>query len=138
ATGGFNEHVARRVLKMPSLWLRVWGVRFLGEQPALAEACTEDLEKLAEKEPTVEVRLELASAARRFRPALALACVHSLMKHPEDLADPCLPLMIWLATEPLVMQFTNEFLGWMAHTGDKNRLIADYLWPRAMRRIATT
>jgi putative membrane-bound dehydrogenase-like protein len=133
-TEGFHEDVARKVLQSPNPWLRLWGVQLLGEQPALANACTKELVDMAEKEPTPEVRLAIACAAQQFRPAQALGCVHGLMKHAGDLNDPCLPLMIWLATEPLVQQFTEELLGWMAHTGTNNRLISEYIWPRAVRR----
>ncbi len=136
-TGGFHEDVARKVLQSPSSWVRLWGVQLLGEQPGMANACNKELVELAEREPTPEVRLAIACAAQKFRSAEALGCVHSLLKHAEDLNDPCLPLMIWLAAEPLLPQFTEELLGWMAHTGSNNRLISDYIWPRALRRTVT-
>ncbi len=134
ATGGFNELVAKQMLAEPNLWLRSWAVRFLGEDAALAASCNHELETLAANDPAVEVRLQLACAAKHFRPTEALAVLHNLMKHAEDAQDPCLPLMIWLAVEPAVAQFPEELLAWMAHTGGDNRLLADYIWPRAMRR----
>ncbi len=112
-TGGFSEAVAKQMLNQPNLWLRAWAVRLLGEDPALAAACNHELETLAAKDPAVEVRLQLACAAKKFRPGEALAVLHGLMKHSEDVRDPCLPLMIWLAVEPLVAQFPEELLAWM-------------------------
>ena len=137
-TGGFTESVAKQMLKHSDFWSRAWAVRLLAEEPALAGACKAELEVLAVHDPAIEVRLQLASAAKHLRPAEALAVLHGLMKHAEDAKDPCLPLMIWLALEPLVAQFPDDLLGWMAHTGGENLLVADYLWPRAMRRTATT
>jgi putative heme-binding domain-containing protein len=132
--GGLHEDAAKQLLRSPSAWVRAWTVQLLGEQPELANKCSQELVELADKEKSLDVRLALACAARHFRKAEALGCVHSLMKHAADLKDPCLPLMIWLATEPLVGQYTEELLGWMAHTGEQNALVSDYIWPRALRR----
>jgi putative membrane-bound dehydrogenase-like protein len=138
ATGGFNADVAKQMLSQKNVWLRAWAVRFLAEQPALATLCKQELEELAAKDLAAEVRLQLACAAKRLRPAEALLVLHALMKHSEDAKDPCIPLMIWLALEPHIAQFSEEILSWMAQSGTENALIADYLWPRAMRRSVAT
>jgi putative membrane-bound dehydrogenase-like protein len=138
AVGGFTEKTALHLLENSEKAQRVWAVRFLSEQDKLSKEAASALAKLAEHDSAPEVRLELASAARRLRDEHALPVLDYLMRHKEGAKDPCLPLMIWLAYEPRLTKDPDSALGWQESNAPGNALITNDIVPRAMRRLAST
>ncbi len=61
------------------------------------------LQELARRESSPVVRLAIASALQRLEPERRWETIEALLSHTEDADDHNLPLMIWYATEPLVM-----------------------------------
>ena len=57
------------------------------------------------------------------------------MKHKEDAADPCLPLMIWLAYEPRLTRQRNAALEWLRDNAAGNALVTDAIVPRTLHRL---
>lgn len=119
--------------------LRSWIIRLAGEtQPTFLAPLLNTLAEIPEKAP--QVRLQIASFAQRptFRPPTNLESLHALMRHKEDVNDPCLPLMIWLAYEPYVPEHPKQILGFLNKNSSGNALITNEILPRTMRRLAAT
>src|SRR5262249_3754418 len=109
-----------------------------------------------------EVRLQLASTAGRLKKQDVLPLLHNLMSHKDDVTDPCLPLMIWLAYEPLLRGSVgaperesakatdtpalprshaptlSQELGWLKEHAIGNPLVIDEIVPRTIRRLVVT
>ena len=87
------------LLELPEAELRCWGIRLLMELPKVSETTQQALIRMAQRDSSAKVRLELASALQKLpleqRPALGLA----LSKHGADASDHNLPLMIWYGME---------------------------------------
>ncbi len=75
--------------------IRRWTVRLLGDRrkghPKMAE--------IAATEPDVQVRSQLASAAKRLPAEDAMPIIQALLARSEDADDPHMPLMTWWALE---------------------------------------
>jgi putative membrane-bound dehydrogenase-like protein len=89
----------RRVLAHPNEHLRRWAVRLLGDPGLVQPATATALARLAQTEPAVEVRSQLASTARRLPAGQAFPILRALLLRDEDAADHHLPLLIWWAIE---------------------------------------
>src|SRR6185295_14736991 len=109
-------------LKSPDEWVRAWTIQLAFESEAnirrlMQEAndaglhADPDGNQLAESDPSPLVRLFVAAAAQRtpteeFRAGL----VRRLLARSEDAADHNVPLMIWFAMEPIVVNHPEEAL----------------------------
>src|SRR5262249_41504098 len=102
-SGGLDDAELTRVLGHADPYVRMWGVRLLGDRPASApppgRAVEQSLLRLAQREPHVEVRSQLACTARRLPPDLGLALVQKLLARSEDTDDIHIPLLLWWALE---------------------------------------
>jgi putative membrane-bound dehydrogenase-like protein len=135
AVGAFNEATAETILHHESRWLRAWAIRLLGESGIVSDKMLARLTEMADKDEAPEVRLQLASTARRLAKQDTLPLLHNLMKHKADASDPCLPLMIWLAYEPKIAAAQAKGLDWLRDHAAGNNLVANDIVPRAMRRL---
>jgi putative membrane-bound dehydrogenase-like protein len=138
AVGAFDEALAEKALRHESPWVRSWTVRLLGEAGRVSVAMLERLVQLAEQETAPEVRLQLASTAGRFTQQDTSLLLHNLMRHTEDVHDPCIPLMIWLAYEPRVAAGHEVSLSWLREHAEGNALITEEIVPRTLRRLTAT
>jgi putative heme-binding domain-containing protein len=136
AAGGFNERLAATGLHSKSAARRLWNVRLLGEAGAVSAKMLALLTELARSDPAPEVRLQLASTARRLTKQDVLPLLHNLMQHKEDARDPCLPLMLWLAYEPRLLGQRDPALEWLRTHAAGNALVTDSIVPRTLRRLA--
>lgn len=107
--GAFTETVARKYLDHTDPYVRMWTVRLLGDQRDLSQETVAALAKLAEVEPHVEVRSQLASSARRLKPADDISIITALANHSEDITDPHVPLLVWWAVEKYPQDFVPSF-----------------------------
>ncbi|MSU47971.1 MAG: hypothetical protein EXS37_02595 [Opitutus sp.] len=89
----------RQALHHPNQHVRRWAVRLLGDRNSVEAATLADLAALAQTDPDVEVRSQLASSAKRLPAGQAFALIRPLLAHDEDAADKHLPLLIWWAIE---------------------------------------
>jgi putative membrane-bound dehydrogenase-like protein len=117
---------------------RAWEVRLAGDRGEVFSPAMAHFAELAEKDPSPQVRLQLAGTALRLTKQDTLPLFHTLMQHKEDARDPCLPLMIWLAYEPHVAAKPQAELDWLKENAAGNPLIADAIVPRAVRRLVAT
>ena len=97
--GGFNERFAERTLTHRSAAVRKWTVRLIGDEREVSPNIAARLRALAETEPNVVVRSQLAATAKRLPASAALAIVEALVRRDVDRLDPYIPLLLWWAVE---------------------------------------
>ncbi len=120
--GGFDARTAIENLKSTDEWLRAWTIqlafesednlrRLMQEASDAGLRADPDLNQLAETDPSPLVRLFIAAAAQRSpSEELRAGLVRRLLAHSEDASDHNLPLMVWFAMEPLVVDHPGEAL----------------------------
>jgi putative membrane-bound dehydrogenase-like protein len=112
ACGGFTDEVALQTLDHKDEFIRYWIVRLLGDRypPAryssstrqpkpLPAALQKKLEELSRKEPEAQVRVQIASTAKRLPGVNALPILHESLLRSEDVGDKHIPLLTWWAIE---------------------------------------
>jgi len=93
--GGVTKERAQTWLSHPDEHIRRWVVRILGDRHEAVDGLVE----MATRETAVQVRSQLASAAKRLPAETGVAIVRRLVAHTEDLEDHHMPLMNWWALE---------------------------------------
>jgi putative heme-binding domain-containing protein len=101
--GGFDAALAAELLSHRSEDVRAWTVRLLGDDGAVSPEMTRRLRDLAETDPSVTVRCQLAATSRRLPAAAGLPIVEGLLRRGLDRDDPYMPLMLWWAVEARAM-----------------------------------
>lgn len=112
ACGGFTDDVALETLEHKDEFVRYWTVRLLGDRypPAryssstakpkpLPAAIEKKLIALARQEAEAQVRVQLASSAKRLPGENALPILREAMYRSDDATDKHLPLLEWWALE---------------------------------------
>ncbi len=112
ASGGFTDEVALQTLEHKDECVRYWTVRLLGDRypPARYSTSTRQpqplpatiqkkLEALARQESDAQVRVQVASAAKRLPGVNALPILREALYRAEDASDKHLPLLLWWALE---------------------------------------
>ncbi|HLY74381.1 MAG TPA: LamG-like jellyroll fold domain-containing protein, partial [Planctomycetota bacterium] len=112
--GAATEDFLLDQLKSREEYVRAWAVQLLLEDRKASPAVLKQLLFLAKEDPSSAVRLYVAAAAQRIAPADRWALVEALAAHAEDANDHNLPLLVWYATEPLVMTDTARAAKLMA------------------------
>jgi putative membrane-bound dehydrogenase-like protein len=138
AIGGLSEDMAERLLHDGSPWLRAWSIRFLCEKSNVSERVFQSLVDLAKSESAPEVRSQLASSAQRLTGPDTIQLLHHLMEHEEDVSDPNIPLLIWLAYERHIVPQRDEVFGWLRDHAAGNALVSNEIVPRTLRRLVAT
>jgi putative membrane-bound dehydrogenase-like protein len=103
ATGGAPEPFLLELLRSKDEYVRAWAVQLLLEDKKASAALLGELARLAKEDESPAVRLYVAAGAQRVAAAERWEIVEGLASHAEDAGDHNLPLMLWYATEPLVM-----------------------------------
>ncbi|HXG09011.1 MAG TPA: PVC-type heme-binding CxxCH protein, partial [Gemmataceae bacterium] len=142
-SGAFDEEFGREALAHANAWVRAWAVRLLGQRDArLSGPTLAELMKRAKDDPSPDVRLQLASSCQRLRlhhePGVTRNLLQALMLRAEDAHDPVIPLMIWIAYEPEVVDHYEEILTWLVRHAPDQPIVRDQIAPRVLRRLAAT
>ncbi|GAA4307417.1 HEAT repeat domain-containing protein [Compostibacter hankyongensis] len=98
-SGGFNDKIAVEALRHKDPYVRMWGVRLLGDAGKVSPAIAAQLARLAGHERHPEVRSQLASTAKRLPGPDAVPIIRNLLRNAGDMDDPDIPLLIWWAVE---------------------------------------
>jgi putative membrane-bound dehydrogenase-like protein len=113
-SGGATEEFLLKQLQDKSEYVRGWAIQLLMEDKKPSAALLKELNRLAKSDESALVRLYVAAAAQRVAPADRWDLVEALAAHGEDATDHNLPLMVWYATEPLIMTDTARAAKLMA------------------------
>ena len=135
--GGLSEELAAQTLQHPDPYVRLWSVRLLCDDRRASDTTASSLAALAEREPHVEVRSQLASSARRLPSSQGLPIVRQLLRHDEDVDDPHLPLLLWWAVESFADSDRDDVVRLMEDpTIWELPLVKQHLLARLMQRYA--
>ncbi|MEQ1862748.1 MAG: c-type cytochrome [Chthoniobacteraceae bacterium] len=160
ASGGFNDAVALETLEHQDEFIRYWTVRLLGDRyptarfssstvkpKPLPAAIEKKLIELARKEAEAQVRVQLASSAKRLPGENALPILREAFYRAEDAADKHLPLLEWWALESKavsdraqIMELLKDSALWRAPIFSKfivSRLGQRYTAERTDENLAT-
>ena len=136
-SGGFNELVASEYLTHRFWAVRSWTVRLLGDENRVSPRIAKQLSEMAEQEPDVRVRCQLACTAKRLHADAAMAIIERLAKRDIDATDPFLPNLLWWALERNAIAQRDQILGLFAsHAAWTRPIIREHLLGRLMRRYA--
>ncbi len=135
-SGGFDELTAGELLEHADPFVRLWSVRLLGDEGTISTATAAALVAMAEREPHVEVRSQLAASAKRFSAAVGLPLVGRLLRHDADAADPYLPLELWWAMESKCTSDRAAVVALLQRDDWARPLVRQHLAARLMRRLA--
>ena len=108
--GGTTVEWLTEQLRQGDEHLRGWAVRLLLDRQPIDDAVVATLGRMAPRESSWLVRMELASGARRLPAASRSPIILGLATHPEAPCEPNLERMIWYAMEPLVARNATEAL----------------------------
>jgi putative membrane-bound dehydrogenase-like protein len=97
--GGLDGTTIAKLFSHPDPDIRAWAVRLAGDEPAISWSFTKQLITMAEHEPSVIVRAQLACTARRLERAPGLDVAQRILLRDLDGADPHIPLILWWAVE---------------------------------------
>jgi putative membrane-bound dehydrogenase-like protein len=132
---GLSAEVASRLLASPHAAVRAWTIRLVGDGRSVSPSFAHELDALAEREPDVEVLLQLAATAARLPAAAALPIVNAAINRDDHGDDPWLPLMWWWAVERHAIGGREEVMRrFVRPTLWASRLGRDMLLPRLLRR----
>jgi putative heme-binding domain-containing protein len=139
-SGGFDEPIARELLRHPDPYVRLWAVRLAGDRDAVAPATADAFAALAQAEENVEVRSQLAATAKRLPPAAALPLVAALSARDADAGDAYVPLQVWWALERACTVSRDAVLAFVSAPAARGwwsrPLVREHLAARLMRRFA--
>ena len=124
-SGGFDDEVAAVLLNHPAEYVRAWTVQLLGDRRAASPPLAKQLSVLAQTDPSVVVRSQLAASAKRFPGHVALPVLAALLERDLDGADPHVPLLIWWALESKALPNAAELVQLFTH---------DDGWANSMKR----
>ena len=97
--GGLDEATALKTFEHADPYVRLWTARLICDQSKVAQSFASAMVRRATIEPSVEVRSQLASSAKRLPSHDALPIIRALLTRSEDAYDIHLPLLIWWAIE---------------------------------------
>jgi len=99
---GFDDSFAAKALGHADPFVRMWAVRLIGDKRHLTlqrRGICPLIFELAENEPNVEVRSQLASTAKRMGGNIGLQITSNLLTRTDDVEDPYIPMLLWWAIE---------------------------------------
>ena len=98
-TAGLSDELAIEAMQHEDPYVRLWATRLVCDDGQISPALVKQLIRLAQHDPSLHVRCQLACSARRLPADSCLAIVRQLLTRSEDLDDPQQPLLIWWAIE---------------------------------------
>ncbi len=127
AVDAINEEFSLGLLNHAEEQVRAWAIRLELEDFEASPEFIEKLGELARMDPSPAVRLAIASALQRMRPALRWEVLEGLTTHSEDANDHNLPLMYWYAMEPLADENPQRALALAMAAGTNVPLLRDFM-----------
>ncbi len=135
--GGLDEATALTCLGHADPHVRLWTVRLLCDQNQVPAGISARLVKLAQGEPDVEVRVQLACSIRRLSARDLLPIWRQLVAHDGDVTDPHVPLALWWALESKAGSDRDSVVSLFENSGLwRLPMVEKVILERVMRRYA--
>lgn len=135
--GGLDQATALRALDHNDPYVRLWTVRLLCDESRVAPLIQDRLVKMAEVEPNVEARCQMACSARRLPAEQGLPIVRGLLARSEDTKDAYIPLLLWWAIEANCQSDRDQVLALFRDQEVwRFDIVRDHITQRLMRRFA--
>jgi len=115
-TGGINQKYALSLLDDSEEYIRAWTVQLLTEEKKPSATVRDKFAQMAKLEKSPVVRLYLASALQRLPYNQRWDILEALSRHSQDREDNNIPRMLWLALEPMVLEFPQKALSLAAQS----------------------
>jgi putative membrane-bound dehydrogenase-like protein len=139
ASGAWNDSAVQTLLGSPNEWVRAWTVRLECDDGVVSTEIAKQLVDLAYRDPSVQVRSQLAASSRRLPASQGLPILAKLSARSEDAADIHLPLLIWWGIEANTETNRDAVLALFADKALwEQPLVRQHLLERLMRRFAAT
>ena len=141
ASGGLTAAKGIELLKNENPFARAWTIRILTDSSRVDSEVASEFTKLAREEPSIEVRKQLASSAKRLPHGYALPIIATLLEHDEDHEDIHQPWLIWWALEAQVgkVDVSTLIQSILEKKESWNRpLVATFVLERLMKRFSVT
>ncbi len=141
ACEGLNASSGFETLNHSEPWVRAWTVRLLTDRGEVDERINNRYLELADTDPSIEVRKQLASSAKRMKANSAVPIIQRLLNRNEDASDIHQPLLVWWALEQHIphVDVSSLLQALLARPNDWNRtMVADVILERWMKRYAVT
>lgn len=137
-SGGWSEAVALAAMDHQDPYVRLWAVRFTGDERNATSRLAERMARLAAGDSHPEVRSQLACTAKRLPAGQAVPIVLALLQRDDDLEDPHIPLLVWWALESKVTHEPEAVLALFEDSSLWSRpMVERHIVERLMRRFAT-
>ncbi|MFK7817585.1 MAG: PVC-type heme-binding CxxCH protein [Planctomycetaceae bacterium] len=138
ATRGLNDELAIEMLAHANPYVRSWTVRLMCDSGSdVSSGIAVRLQQLAQQEPHVEVRSQLACSARRLPTDQSFPIINDLARRDEDLDDPHIPLLLWWAIEAKAGADRDQVVDLMSDEAFRSSaIVRTHLLSRTMRRFA--
>jgi putative membrane-bound dehydrogenase-like protein len=120
-------------------YIRLWTARLACDDNTVTDELAAKLADLAYRDPSVEVRSQLASSARRLPATQSLPIVKNLAQRSEDADDIHIPLLLWWAIEAKADKDRDAVLALFSDKAFWDQpIVSKHLSERLMRRYAAT
>ena len=137
ACGGLSHALAVETLRSPHPYVRSWTVRLLADRSTVSAEHHAIILDLSREDRNIHVRSQLACSAKRLPAHQALPILAQLLTHPEDAADPHLPLLCWWALEHKTISSLVEVLTLFDNPAFwKRPMVTQAITTRLSRRLA--
>ena len=120
-------------------FVRGWSIRLACDDHELSEELSKQLAEMAKQESNLFVRSQIASSARRIKPAQNLAITTVLLQRKSDGEDPHLPLLYWWNIESVASHEPALLVKWFeAVPVEKTPLFSTVIAERLIRRLVAS
>lgn len=137
--GGFNDMAVGLAGIHADPNLRRWMVRLIGDLSKPTPLMIHSITELAKLERDPIVRTQLAATSKRLPPNEGIVLIDHLLNGGNEANDPHLPLMLWFAIEARCKTHADAVMDLFKNKERwANKLVADHLLERVMRRFAST
>ncbi|MFT7033266.1 MAG: putative heme-binding domain-containing protein [Cyclobacteriaceae bacterium] len=138
-TGGFDTEIAHIALDHSNSYVRLWGIRLLGDQVGnkIQPSVAKKLASLAASEVQLEVLGQLASTAKRLKGQDGVPIISSLLQNQATASDSDNQLYIWWAVESKTISDRAELLALFGNQDLWDQpLVKEFVLARFIQRYA--
>lgn len=131
-----NDKNSKAALQHQDPFVRMWGVRLLGDKKRVNELEAKLLAQLAITEQHPEVRSQLVATAKRIQSDVAFSILRNLLLSNQDHLDPDIPLQTWWTIEAHLLENIVAFKQlWQDQRLWNNELFLQTITKNVSRRL---